>query len=389
MTPDWSPQQIAALDRVTQWFGDENSPQIFRLFGYAGTGKTTLALAIAKQVRKMVKDGAGGEFEDESLRHAVLFGAFTGKAALVLQSKGCRGASTIHSLIYRLDEESGGQPVFVLAEDSKLKEAKLLIVDEVSMVGAELAHDLLSFGVKVLALGDPAQLPPVQDAGFFTNAKPDVMLTEVHRQAAGNPIIRLSMDVREGKRLWGGDYGACKIVPWERGALDPSMILGADQILVGKNDTRHSFNYRVRELKKLKEPTPYVGERLVCLRNNRTKHTFNGGLWRVAKRGKFNPAVAHLTVEPEDAGEFARAVKIKVHPFFFDGRERELQWEEIKELDQFTYGYALTVHKAQGSQWPNVILFDQSSVFREDARRHLYTGITRASERLTIVMAEP
>ena len=161
MTPDWSPQQIAALDRVTQWFGDENSPQVFRLFGFAGTGKTTLAVEIANRVRAMVKDKQPEAMEDdERIRRAVLFGAFTGKAALVLQSKGCRGASTIHSLIYRLDEESGGQPVFVLAEDSKLKEAKLLIVDEVSMVGAELAADLLSFKVKVLALGDPAQLPP-------------------------------------------------------------------------------------------------------------------------------------------------------------------------------------------------------------------------------------
>jgi len=389
MTPDWSPQQLAALDRVTQWFGDKNAQQIFRLFGFAGTGKTTLALAIAGVVRKMVKDGAGGAAAEESLRHAVLFGAFTGKAALVLQSKGCRGASTIHSLIYRLDEESGGQPRFVLAEDSILSEAKLLIVDEVSMVGADLAHDLLSFGVKILALGDPAQLPPVQDAGFFTNAKPDVMLTEVHRQAAGNPIIKLSMDVREGRRLWGGDYGACRTVPWSRGALDPEMILGADQILVGKNDTRHSFNRRVRELKKLNDPVPYVGERLVCLKNCRPKYLFNGGIFTVSKRRKFNPAAVRLQITPEDAGEIARTVEVKVHPYFFEGREAELQWEEIKDFEQLTYGYALTVHKAQGSQWPHVILFDQSYVFREDRTRWLYTGITRAAERLTIVMAEP
>ena len=58
------------------------------------------------------------------------------------------------------------------------------------MVDEDLGRDLLSFGKPVLVLGDPAQLPPVKGGGFFTEAEPDVMLTEVHRQAADNPIIR-------------------------------------------------------------------------------------------------------------------------------------------------------------------------------------------------------
>ena len=69
------------------------------------------------------------------------------------------------------------------------------------MVDEELGRDLLSFGKPVLVLGDPAQLPPVKGGGFFTEAEPDIMLTEVHRQAADNPIIRMSMVVREGGRL--------------------------------------------------------------------------------------------------------------------------------------------------------------------------------------------
>ena len=117
------------------------------------------------------------------------------------------------------------------------------------MVGAELAHDLLSFGVKILVLGDPAQLPPVQDAGFFTNRKPDFMLTEVHRQARDNPIIRMSMDVRAGKGLEHGDFGACKVL--RRGELDPAEALAADMILVGTNVKRHICNRRHRELKKI------------------------------------------------------------------------------------------------------------------------------------------
>jgi exodeoxyribonuclease-5 len=379
MTPDWSPQQVGALKAVTDWFRDAHAPQIFRLFGYAGTGKTTLALEIANTVRAMVERSV---YED---REPVLFAAFTGKAALVLQSKGCVGASTIHSLIYRVDETAAGVPRFVLNEESPLKEAKLCIIDECSMVGAELAEDLLSFGVRILVLGDPAQLPPVQDAGFFTNARPDVMLSEVHRQAEGNPIIRLSMDIRNGVRLRYGDYGACKVVRWDRGEISDEELLAA-QILVGKNVTRHRLNNVVRKAKRIARPTPVIGERLVCLKNNRPKYLFNGGIWTVTKLRKWNPAAVRMLIAPEDAGDIARHVEVKVHPFFFEGREGELTWEQVKDYEQFTFGYALTVHKAQGSQWRNVILFDESGAFREDARRHLYTGVTRAAERLTVVM---
>jgi exodeoxyribonuclease-5 len=377
---DWSPQQQAALSAVTEWFMAENAPQIFRLFGYAGTGKTTLAVAIAKIVRDLVKA------EEGDAKDAVLYAAFTGKAALVLQSKGCRGASTIHSLIYTLDDPTSPVPRFVLNPASKLTDAKLLIVDEVSMVGAELAEDLLSFGVKILALGDPAQLPPVQDAGFFTNAKPDTMLTEVHRQAEGNPIIRLSMDIRNGVPLDYGDHGACRIVPWRKDSVNTEDVLGADQILVGRNQTRTRMNARYRELKKYKRETPLQGEKLVCLKNDRSKSLFNGSLWRVEKLRKFNPAAVRMVIAPEDAGEVARAVEVKLHPFFFEGREAELTWETLKEYQQMTYGYALTVHKAQGSQWNNVMLFNEAGVFRDDATRWLYTGVTRASEKLMVVM---
>lgn len=366
----WSAQQELALKDVRAWFRQPDSPQIFRLFGYAGTGKTTLS----KEVAELVKDHGEGK---------VMYGAFTGKAALVMRQKGCRRASTIHSMIYTLDEDSGPTPRFILNEDADIKDAKLVIIDECSMVGAELAHDLLSFGVKILVLGDPAQLPPVQDAGFFTNVKPDFMLTEVHRQARDNPIVRLSMDVREGKRLEYGDHGACKVI--RRGELPPEAALAADMILVGKNDTRHTCNRRIRELKKIDSPTPIKDERVVCLKNDRPKHLFNGGTWTVEKVRKSNGAAIRMVIAPEDAGDVRRTADVKVHPFFFAGREGELSWEEIRDFQQFTFGYALTVHKSQGSQWDNVVLFDESGVFREDRTKHLYTGITRAAKTLTVV----
>src|SRR5580765_3244636 len=169
----FTPHQQQALTVVAEWLrskpGSNGAPQVFRLFGYAGTGKTTLARHIA--------DEADGE---------VKFAAFTGKAASVMRGKGCRGASTIHSLIYRARESGEEIPSFDLWDEAPASKAELIIIDECSMVDAELGRDLLSFGVPVLVLGDPAQLPPVQGAaspaGFFTEAEPDAMLTEVHRQ---------------------------------------------------------------------------------------------------------------------------------------------------------------------------------------------------------------
>src|SRR5262245_40681099 len=179
----FTPHQEKALDAVGDWLrakpGANGTPQVFRLFGYAGTGKTTLARHIA--------DAADGE---------VKFAAFTGKAASVMRGKGCRGASTIHGLIYRARESGEEIPSFDLWDDAPASKAELIIIDECSMVDAELGRDLLSFGVPVLVLGDPAQLTPIQGGGFFTEAEPDAMLTEVHRQAQDDPIVRLSMDIR-------------------------------------------------------------------------------------------------------------------------------------------------------------------------------------------------
>ncbi len=134
----WSPQQEAALKAVSRWLNDKDR-QVFRLFGYAGTGKTTLA-------KKLAEDAKG----------EVAFAAFTGKAALVLRSKGCKDARTIHSTIYKARDTNTEEPSFTLNEDAAAARASLIIIDECSMVDADLARDLLSFGKPVLVLFDPA-----------------------------------------------------------------------------------------------------------------------------------------------------------------------------------------------------------------------------------------
>jgi exodeoxyribonuclease-5 len=364
--PDWTPEQDQALAVVARWLAATGGPQVFRLFGFAGTGKSTLARHLAEHV-----DGD------------VAFAAFTGKAALVMRSKGCRDARTLHSLIYRATDTETEEPSFVLNDESDAAHAKLIIVDECSMVDEELGRDLLSFGKKVLVLGDPAQLPPVKGGGFFTEAEPDVMLTQVHRQAADNPIIRLSMMVREGQPLSRGVYGDTRII--SRAELDPAFVTGADQVLVGMNKTRRAYNGRLRQLRGFTGAMPQSGEKLVCLRNNRKKGLLNGALFTVKSAGAVRRGKVRLLVTPEE-GEAGKLQRVAVIPQFFDGGEGEIPYALRKDSDEFDFGYALTVHKAQGSQWDHVTLFDESFAFREHRARWLYTGVTRAAKQLTLVV---
>jgi exodeoxyribonuclease-5 len=257
------------------------------------------------------------------------------------------------------------------------------VIDECSMVDAELGRDLMSFGVPVLVLGDPAQLPPVAGGGFFTDVEPDAMLTEVHRQAQDSPIVRLSMQVRAGERLAPGEYGKTSVV--RRADFDPARALETDQILVGRNATRRAYNARLRERLGFTDPMPVAGDKLVCLRNNRKKGLFNGGLWQVAEKPSTRRQVLKLRLRA-DEGAGGKGVKVSVRPECFTGAIEQLDWPMRKKHDEFDYGYVLTVHKAQGSQWDDVVLFDESFAFPDSRERWLYTGITRAAKRLTVVV---
>lgn len=406
----WSPQQDQALQAISNWHkGGDTTPQLFRLFGYAGTGKTTLAKEIA-----------------EAINGEVYFGTYTGKAAHVLRQKGCAGATTIHSLIYhprdkskhRLQElekelvrvraaaleahpgrpveqdkdyaliareiekerENVTKPAFSLNELSDVRGADLVIIDECSMVDSVMGEDLLSFGTKVLVLGDPAQLPPVAGSGFFIEAQPDFMLTEIHRQAQENPIIRMATTVREGGRLELGQYGESKVI--EKSKLDQKEVLAADQVLVGKNITRHQYNSRIRTLLGYGSADPVPGDKLVCLRNNHNIGLLNGAIWHVEEIGLIDEMRIDMSVRPQDGGD---VLAVNAHMHYFHGREKDLPWFEKREAEEFDYGYALTCHKAQGSQWGDVMVFDESWCFRNDRAKWLYTALTRAAEKVTVV----
>lgn len=363
-------QQRDAFGLVKDWLACPRQ-QIFMIAGLAGTGKTQLARILATTVNSAV------------------FGTYTGKAALAMRRAGCNDASTLHKLIYSPKFKRKGTVEFwVNHVDSPIMDADLVIVDEISMVGRKLGEALLGFGKKLLVLGDPAQLPPVEtsdsDAGFLTNRRPDVFLSEVHRQAAGSPILRLATLARQGERLPQGDWDQAKVIP--RGKLSAAEVCGFDTVIVGRNATRHSFNQRLRAAQGRGGPLPEVGDKLLCCRNDHKTHLLNGEIFIATKLLKSrSPSMIRLKVRPEDDLDLSERT-ISVHEEVLQGKGAGLDWKDRKRGHHFEYGYAMTCHKAQGSQWPRVIVYDESEVFGVNADRWLYTAITRASEHLTIVV---
>jgi exodeoxyribonuclease-5 len=385
-----SNQQQKAVDAIGRWM--QSDQQVFRLFGFAGTGKTTLA-----------KHAATG---------ATLFCAFTGKAAYVLRQKGCE-AFTIHQLIYCAKERSSqklkelelklkntenleeiaelerqiafenkklNSPNFVINPDSAVKTADLVVVDECSMVNEQMAEDLMSFGTKILVLGDPAQLPPVYGTGFFIKAKPDFMLTEIHRQAADNPIIQLATRVRQGEILVpDGDM----IVPW--GKIEPEEVMTYNQILVGRNVTRRATNHKMRALLGRTQEIPEEGDRLVCLRNDHEVGLLNGGIWETESCYDGDEYLDLIVKDPDCDSNY---IAVEAHRTYFVSDEDKpfIPYWIRKDAQEFDYGYALTVHKSQGSEWDNVLVFDESGAFGADAPKHLYTAITRAAKNVKVVV---
>lgn len=392
-----STQQQAALDAVRDW--TKTDRQVFRLFGYAGTGKTTIAQEFERTV--------GGE---------VLYASFTGKAASVLRKKGCN-ATTIHRLIYlpneadtdvleslemelleaekaeepdpsylaqlreqiEIENEKASQPHFSLNFESDLRDAELLVVDEVSMVGKEMARDLLSFGTKILVLGDPAQLPPVASTGFFIDAEPDFLLTEVHRQAKDSPVLQLATWARQGQELPVGTYGDSRVLPV--GVLSLEEVAAFDQVIVGTNKARRDINRAIRMQLGRKTGLPVEGDKLVALRNDYERGILNGSQWIVG-HSEHRQDTVWLNIHPIDGGP-SQVLTAWAH--HFEGREKELRpWDARLHL-AFDHGYAITCHKAQGSQWDHVLVIDESRCFRSDKQKWLYTALTRAAKSVTVV----
>jgi exodeoxyribonuclease-5 len=349
-------EQSSVIRGILEWYRSGAAPFIY-IAGYAGVGKTTTVRFIL-----------------DELKVRALAATYTGKASAVLRSKGIK-SQTIHSLIYA--PLPGSSPVeFALNPESDLRDADLLVLDEVSMVDRQTAEDLLSFGKKIIVLGDPGQLPPIRGAGYFTSVSPDFFLSEIHRQAKESPILRAATAAREGRRLPLYRSEALSIVEF-RGfdEIDPDA-----QALCGVHRVRWALT---RHLRGADAPDLPGAERVICRRNQRSRALYNGLMGNAVGCEIIRDRV-YLTVHMDDE-EFTRCLVVDRTPFDEHRQQRVLDSPRYsRDVDLFDFGRVLTVHSAQGSEWPAVSLIDDSGMFRKDANRWLYTGITRAAEKLTI-----
>lgn len=379
MTP--SPAQAEAIKAIVDWFPRARSGGAaeFYLAGYAGTGKSTTANSAIAALRQ--RYGLG----------IIRTGAYTGKAAHVLRKKGVGGAQTIHSMIYRRVEET--DPVtkvktatFKRAVDGPASECDLIVLDEVSMVAEAMARDVRSFGKPILVMGDPGQLPPVGGAGAFTRRAPDVFLSEIHRQAEGSPILRVATMARKDQDIPAGDYGDdCEVRELDRESQQ--LVYRTDtQVICGIHRVRWAYTQRLRARLGFKGRRIFTGERIICCKNDHDLGLFNGGLGVVLAPPIVKPKSKHLimAVQMDDLPD---PIEVEVHPYLFTQHFTgpSPKPDLHKGVSEFDWGYVLTCHKSQGSEWPHVTVIDDSASFREDSAKWLYTAVTRASQGLTLL----
>ena len=384
--------QAAAVRQIVAWYqGGRSTPQEFYLAGYAGTGKSTIAKTALSELRAHagVKTTATA--------------TFTGKAANVLRKKGIYDARTIHSLIYiPVEDPDTGETVFRIAPEAPAADVDLIMLDECSMVGEEMADDLRSFGKKTLVMGDPGQLPPINGMGAFTRRDPDAFLHEVHRQAAGSPILRLATMARMGERLplgeWTDDAGNVTRVLQHSNANQGWIYRPETQALCGVHRVRWGYTQRIRSRRGLEGHRPLPGETLICCKNDRKRGTFNGGfgvadavepyiLKTGDREGEAADDVITLDATMEDLRSPLKGVNVHTYLFdqHFDNTIKRPQKMMSGGLMEFDWGYILTCHKSQGSEWPDVTVIDDSGSFKEDRSKWAYTAITRAAESLTFL----
>ncbi len=373
----------------------ENKPWTC-ISGYAGTGKSTLvSYIIAALGLNPTRD--------------VAYIAYTGKAATVLTSKGCPNAKTAHKFLYNTQPLPNGRfkftPKRVLDADYKL-----IVVDEVSMLSKTLWDLLLSHKVHVIACGDPEQLPPIDKSDVHNVLDtPHIFLDEIMRQVADSEIIQASMKVRTGGRLQRFDGKEVKVMrPFQ---LNGSIYLWADQILCATNQTRNKINAEVRELKGYPK-VPVVGDKVIGLRNHWDDISVNGNALTNGTIGYIEPGfelktirypsfittkeipVLLANIRTED-GDLFQCIPIDYNSLTTGTKtltdQEEFTIRKFESLPtppyEFAYGYAITTWKAQGSEWNKVLLIEEGFPFSADEhRRYMYTGITRASEKLVTII---
>ncbi len=378
--------QKTVLDAIVAWYREpKRHKQYITLGGYAGTGKTTLIAYLRKVLR------------DLDSTQKVGFASYTGKAARVLRHGLSEGnaiydkdtVGTIHSLIY--------SPIVNEKEEIvgwKTKEKldrNLIIIDEASMVDEEIWTHLLSYGIPIIAVGDHGQLPPIK-GNFNLMESPQLRLEKIHRQAELNPIIGLSIQARENGLVRRGRYSDT-VIKYDRAEPDSQeamqeLMTRSDTdtlILCGYNQTRIKINNHIRQVMGFLSPSPLSGDRVICLRNNHRKNIFNGMTGTISSLEPQEEYWANAEINMDDEPSPYRGL-ISLRQFNSKTPLNFSDRRSVMQGDLFDFGYAVTVHKAQGSQAKRVVLFEERfpKMTDEDWRRWLYTAVTRAIEDLYI-----
>ena len=375
-----SEDQQTAVDKIHQWLATPEKR--LTLGGFAGTGKTTI-------VSHLLKD----------LRTSVAICAFTGKAASVLRSKGVKGATTMHKLMYTPERQCmkclategfrrgysktlvcgscGSKNIKTAWKRVPLIDAGLVIVDEASMLNQSLVEDIEELAQKILYVGDHGQLEPIgKDPGIMR--EPDIKLEKIHRQAGESGIIQLAHHMRQGfmpTRWDGSDFGDARVTGLSK--LAPAALKRFDVILCGYNKTRKSINRVIRDSLGYGriDGLPEKGERLICLQNDSDLGIFNGLLVTVMNRRVSTEYPRYDLID--DAGN--EYIDVPIYPAQFD-EEKKIDFIP-KGLGLFDYGYCLTAHKSQGSEWDRVAVIEQLARGWDPARWR-YTAATRAAKYL-------
>lgn len=363
-----SPDQSAAALKLRDFLkGDQ---KVFRLQGAAGCGKSTVISEIL------------GSRDD------VRYCAPTAKAATVLSDKGTE-AVTIHSLMYQpveVQDEFTGKPKLAFKENprSPLWGGGILVIDEASMVAGFIAEALTKYPLKIIAVGDPFQLPPVKSSGSLLTGTPDALLTKVHRTALDSPVLELATYVRERGRLPDAfERGQTRIV--SNGA-EAGDLRRFDQILVGKHVTRFQTTSYLRKLKGRTSRLPEPGEFVLAKKNDPDNGIINGCQYevkRVLADGK-----DMVYAELMDSNGFS--IHTTAWTLGFQGETgrrklEEMSFKDRAENTELWFSDAVTVHSAQGSEYDSVLVVDESKTFRNNAAKWLYTAITRAKDNVTVV----
>jgi exodeoxyribonuclease-5 len=418
-----SKEQTTTMKDIFAWLKNWKSggkgsrfTDVYVLAGWAGTGKTTLVTEMLKSMPQ------------EALLDTAMV-TYTGKASDVLAQKlsdsGARPGyvGTIHSLFYvpSGEDNTTGDITFDLKQSKRFVDTdgiklpfmsrdgnwytvniKFLIVDELSMIHDEMFRDLTHFDIPILFCGDHYQVPPVNGGTHPRLLQANTELITVHRQALDNPIIKAATFVRTGKNLGFGqlDKSLIRFRPTktELNALLGRFIdkyfrkeEGTGVILCGKNKTRHFYNKKARDQLGFKGTMPKEGELVVCLKNDRETGLKNGTLCKVLtpcvldgdSKKETRYSRGKMQVLPVHGGN---PIKVKCHTSCFGSDLSKMDMNIFKDRQFFDFGYALTVHKAQGSEWDAVFLINQRlyGQSEEEYTRWFYTGVTRASKTLLI-----